>query len=153
MLLILSEKMVWLHLHAAILLVATNQPCYALAVSASKIISRKSDGQYKTYHVNDGKEDNDLEDGTNARKEMLLHPSAALHRVQSALRSTFLPALPSNNGQDNNGNNYQLDTLRKSGYLNYIIYDNIQDLSTSLRSVLATQRILEGVGVGRAGGK
>ena len=84
---------------------------------------------------------------------MLLHPSAALHRVQSALRSTFLPALPSNNGQDNNGNNYQLDTLRKSGYLNYIIYDNIQDLSTSLRSVLATQRILEGVGVGRAGGK
>jgi hypothetical protein len=35
--------------------------------------------------------------------------------------------------------------------LNYAVWSWIQDLSTQLRGVLATQRILEGVGVGREG--
>jgi len=137
------------------------QPCHALAVAVtststpSKIISRKSDGQYKSYNlINDGKDTDDV-DGTHDSRQHIFHPSKALHRVQSALRSTFLPALPSSNvrGNDdnNNSNNYQMDKLRSSGYIKYILYDNIQDLSTSLRSVLATQRILEGVGVGRTG--
>ncbi|OEU22743.1 DUF647-domain-containing protein, partial [Fragilariopsis cylindrus CCMP1102] len=34
------------------------------------------------------------------------------------------------------------------GYLRYSLWSWIQDISTQLRSVLATQRILEGVGVG-----
>ena len=138
-----------------ILLILGTQPCHALAAvastSPSKIISRKSDGLYKTYNlINDGEDKNDV-DGTHDNRQHKFHPSVALHRVQSALRSTFLPALPSSNvkGKDKS-NNYQLDKLRSSGYIKYILYDNIQDLSTSLRSVLATQRILEGVGVGRA---
>ena len=57
--------------------------------------------------------------------------------VQSALRSTFMPS------------GYPQKT--PPGYLNYSIWSWIQDTSTQLRSVLATQRILEGVGVGREG--
>ena len=140
-----------------ILLILGTQPCHALAVVAStstysKIISRKSDGQYKSYNLIDDGEDIDV-DGTRDNRQHIFHPSKVLYRVQSALRSTFLPALPSSDvkGNDNNKSNYQLDKLRSSGYIKYIILDNIQDLSTSLRSVLATQRILEGVGVGRTG--
>ena len=132
----------WRGIINSVYLILLLQPCHALAAAASstsKIISRKSDGQYKTYHLdgvsNDGRSKNTLQ----------INPSVVLHRVQAALRSTFLPALPGNAGKE------WLSELRNSGYLKYIIYDNIQDLSTSLRSVLATQRILEGVGVGRAG--
>lgn len=133
---------------------ATHQRCHALALSARAIISRKSDGQYKTYSLDDSGSESDGAAGIGGGRDLksriddgrnFLRPSSALHRVQSALRSTFLPALPSNNQGEGNA-----DKLRSSGYLKYILYDNIQDLSTSLRSVLATQRILEGVGVGRA---
>jgi hypothetical protein len=41
--------------------------------------------------------------------------------------------------------------LSESKYLLCIILDNFQHLTTALRSVLATQRVLEGVGVGRIG--
>lgn len=137
---------------------AVHQRCHALALSARKIVSRKSDGQYKTYSLDPwldnlevknigGPDDRELSRGDQRNS---FRPSATLHRVQSALRSTFLPALPSNQGGDDRGDD-QLSTLRSSGYLSYILYDNIQDLSTNLRSVLATARILEGVGVGRAG--
>ena len=37
------------------------------------------------------------------------------------------------------------------GYLQYSIFSWIQDLSTQLRAILATQRVLEGLGVGREG--
>ena len=57
--------------------------------------------------------------------------------MQSTLRSTFMPS------------GYPQKT--PPGYLNYSIWSWIQDTSTQLRSVLATQRILEGVGVGREG--
>ena len=57
--------------------------------------------------------------------------------VQSTLRSTFMPS------------GYPQKT--PPGYLKYSIWSWIQDTSTQLRSVLATQRILEGVGVGREG--
>ena len=60
-----------------------------------------------------------------------------LQNIQSGLRSTFLPSgFPSKTPE---------------GYLRYAIWSWIQDLSTQLRGVLATQRILEGVGVGREG--
>jgi hypothetical protein len=60
-------------------------------------------------------------------------------QITVALRSTFLPTgFPSSTPQ---------------GYLQYSVWSWIQDLSTQLRSVLATQRILEGVGVGREGGQ
>jgi len=37
------------------------------------------------------------------------------------------------------------------GYWSYVYWNALQDLSTSCRSVLATQRVLEGIGVGREG--
>lgn len=59
----------------------------------------------------------------------------SLHNLQSGLRSTFLPS------------GWPAST--PAGYLRYSVWSWLQDLSTNLRSVLATQRILEGVGVGR----
>jgi len=60
-----------------------------------------------------------------------------VHNLQAGLRSTFLPS------------GFPLQT--PAGYLQYSAWSWIQDLSTQLRAVLATQRVLEGVGVGRAG--
>lgn len=57
--------------------------------------------------------------------------------LKSGFRSTFLPS--------------GFPTKTPPGYLRYAIWSWIQDLSTQLRGVLATQRILEGVGVGREG--
>jgi len=124
-----------------VLLLAVHLPCHALSqsVTHSKVISRNSDGRYEIFPL--GNLDNRVDDDTEKTRavsvdstQKIFHPTATLRRV----RSTFLPA-------------NRLAILRSSGYLSYILYDNIQDLSTSLRSVLATQRILEGVGVGRAG--
>jgi Vitamin B6 photo-protection and homoeostasis len=53
----------------------------------------------------------------------------------SVIKSTFLPT----------GYPDQIP----SGYLNYVVHSVLQDVSTQLRSVLATQRILRGVGVGQ----
>ena len=163
------------------------QQCHALAHShtitsnthnslpshnINKIISRKSNGQYTVYNLDtklSGKE-SDVGLGERGSAEVsrthgdirhlhLISSSVLLYRFQYALRSTFLPTLPSASSQQNigsdgkNGNyhSHQIDTLRRTNYLRYILYDNMQDLSTSLRSVLATQRILHGVGVGRSG--
>lgn len=54
--------------------------------------------------------------------------------LSTVIRSTFLP------------NGFPVKT--PPGYLRYSLWSWIQDISTQLRSVLATQRILEGVGVG-----
>lgn len=63
--------------------------------------------------------------------------SFGFNQFESAIRSTFLPS------------GYPKRT--PPGYLQYSIWSWIQDLCTQLRSVLATQRVLEGVGVGREG--
>jgi hypothetical protein len=57
--------------------------------------------------------------------------------IRTLIRSTFMPS------------GYPSKT--PAGYLRYSVWSWIQDISTQLRSVLATQRILEGVGVGREG--
>lgn len=138
-------------------------------VNVNKIISRKSNGQYTVYNLNTKLigEESDVGLGERGSAEISrthgdsrhLISSSVLYRFQYALRSTFLPTLPSASSQQNTGSDvkngnyhsHQIDTLRRTNYLRYILYDNIQDLSTSLRSVLATQRILHGVGVGRSG--
>ena len=60
-----------------------------------------------------------------------------MNKLKAGLRSTFLPS------------GYPQKTPK--GYLSYSAWSWIQDLSTQLRGVLATQRVLEGVGVGREG--
>ena len=143
----------WSHLVLLNAIAANQLPCqYALAYpnQHSKIISRKSDGHKKIYSL-ETSDDVDVgggETSTEYKYNNYLDPSTTLKRLQSSLRSTFLPAVSS--GANNKGCGDQLCVLRSSGYLKYMLYDNLQDLSTSLRSVLATQRILEGVGVGRA---
>ncbi len=58
-------------------------------------------------------------------------------KLVPALRTTFLPVgFPENT---------------PNGYFQFCVWSWIQDVSTQLRSVLATQKILEGVGVGREG--
>jgi hypothetical protein len=57
--------------------------------------------------------------------------------LESGFRSTFLPS--------------GFPTKTPDGYLRYAVWGWVQDLSTQLRGVLATQRILEGVGVGKQG--
>jgi hypothetical protein len=61
----------------------------------------------------------------------------ALRGIRSGIRATFLPS--------------GYPTKTPPGYLKYSAWSWVQDLSTQLRSVLATQRVLEGVGVGREG--
>ena len=76
---------------------------------------------------------------TNNNQGIKMHlPSiASIAKLQSIIRSTFLPS--------------GYPAKIPNGYLPYCIWSWIQDLSTQLRSVLATQRVLEGVGVGREG--
>ena len=66
--------------------------------------------------------------------------------MKSGLCDTFLPSLPSNRSKNAN---YRLAMLSESKYLLCTFLDNLQYLMTSIRSVLATQRVLEGVGGGR----
>lgn len=69
------------------------------------------------------------------RKEsMALRWESACSRTVSGLRSTFLPV------------GYPLSV--PTGYWQFSVWSWIQDLSTSMRAVLATQRVLQGVGVG-----
>lgn len=98
-----------------------------------RIVSTKRNGGHtRTFFIDDGNE-NHL-----ARKDQITNANfGGIKSIQTAIRSTFLPS------------GYPSRT--PPGYLRYSIWSWIQDLSTQLRSVLATQRVLEGVGVGREG--
>ena len=66
-----------------------------------------------------------------------LSVKAIVAQTNGALRSTFLPS--------------GFPATTPKGYLSYSAWSWIQDLSTQLRGVLATQKVLEGVGVGKEG--
>jgi hypothetical protein len=96
-----------------------------------RIVSTKRNGGHtKTFFIDDGS--NQV-----AKKNQKKENYGGIKNIESALRSTFLPS-----GYPNR---------TPPGYLQYSIWSWIQDLSTQLRSVLATQRVLEGIGVGREG--
>lgn len=130
-----------------LILVICYQDCHALASSPKQIISRRNDGRLKSFSFDEPNNNKRVGSDSEVKFRLsqvgrdLVRPSVALGHIQSAVKSTFLPSIPSSSSNN---------ILRNSGYLKYILFDNIQDLCTSLRSVLATQRILEGVGVGRA---
>lgn len=96
-----------------------------------------SDGVLSSTSVRKFRNPSDPTNSSGSREE----PTLVRFRKQIAvaLRSTFLPT--------------GFPSRTPSGYLQFSIWSWIQDLSTQLRSVLATQRILEGVGVGREGGR
>ena len=113
------------------------------------VISQRSNGQQEIFSF-DSLEDKLSVIGLKSKsstiqQEQINSLKTVTHRIGYALQSTFLPSVITD---DINGN---LNILSHTGYLKYILYDNIQDLTTSLKSVLAKQRILEAVGVGRQG--
>lgn len=82
------------------------------------IVSTNIDGRRLVYGQKDTKT-------TKSRKQRL--------SIQQALSNTFLPI--------------QYPNMPKY-YLRFVYFNALQELSTQLRSVVATQRILQGVGVG-----
>ena len=80
-------------------------------------------------------------DDQSTLRQLLRSPHSLLRdgliRISLAARATFLPAgYPSSVPPE---------------YLKFQLWNILQDLTSSLRSILATQKILEGMGVGRAG--
>ena len=102
-----------------------------------KIISTQKNGGHE--QIFSLEQLNDEFDNREAGRKRLQFSSVptVVKGVKSAVRSTFLP------------NGFPAKTPK--GYLRYSVWSWCQDLSTQLRSVLATQRVLEGVGVGRTG--
>ena len=115
------------------------------------IISIKANGHYKEYFTKNVSP-SDVTESTAYKPIVRYDIPNRENRIAYMLRSTFLP-LTSNTAsseKSDTADDDQMTLLKQSGYLSYMIYDNLQDLTTSLRSVLATQRVLQGVGVGRS---
>jgi len=111
--------------------------------SPSSIISKKANGGASktfTFDVEIGPDN-----GTTSRDyrrmtnllQRALDISLLRNKIRSALCSTFLPS------------GYPHQT--PPGYLSYSMWSWAQDLTTQMRAVLATQRVLEGVGAGKEG--
>lgn len=123
-----------------LLLWISNATCLAVSEPQkfTQVIStKKGTGISKTHSFHSsGKSD-----GVSSKEGALIQRKASLPgpftRATAGLRSTFLPS------------GYPKST--PPGYLSYAAWSWVQDLSTQLRGVLATQRVLEGVGVGREG--
>jgi hypothetical protein len=97
----------------------------------SVVSTKKNGGHSRTFSF----QDTDAQ--TKQARRQKLDVRSLANNIQSGLRSTFLPS------------GFPVRTPK--GYLQYSIWSWIQDLSTQLRAVLATQRVLEGIGVGREG--
>ncbi|KAL9184058.1 hypothetical protein ACHAXT_002144 [Thalassiosira profunda] len=132
-------------------LLLVHNGCHGLSSSPSStppmstdyvVVSQRSNGQCKTFSFDDAT-------SIDERKRRKSMPT--FQRVQTALRSTFFPTVTTDVLGDGRINDHQLRALSRSGYLKYIFCDNLQDLSTTLRWVLVTQRVLKRVGVGRSG--
>jgi hypothetical protein len=103
----------------------------------TRIISTKKDGGLSKVYRLGGETDQNAQGDHHPQQHKVHSIREAVHQINSALRSTFLPS--------------GYPTRTPPGYLRYSAWSWCQDLSTQLRSVLATQRVLEGVGVGREG--
>ena len=117
----------------------SNATCLAQTPNFSKVIStKKGTGLSKTYRILP----EDITPGgilpsSSIQDKTKSSNHGIISQISAGIRSTFLPS------------GYPKST--PPGYLQYSIWSWIQDLSSQLRSVLATQRVLEGVGVGRQG--
>jgi len=103
------------------------------------IVSTKKNGGHAQFfpYSSSSKINHKGGNGIKSGTKTFLHIEHLGKKVQTALRSTFMPS------------GYPQRT--PPGYLRYSVWSWIQDTSTQLRSVLAAQRILEGVGVGKEG--
>jgi hypothetical protein len=100
----------------------------------------KYGGAVKYFDLVAEKNANDGEN-TAIRSSRIKNPrfvvTALRRKLVPALRTTFLPI--------------GFPEKTPGGYFEFCLWSWIQDVSTQLRSVLATQKILEGIGVGREG--
>lgn len=104
------------------------------------VVSRKSNGRKKEYFFDRNRpfvKKEFPQIGDEVRKKEIF--SSVLEHLQLLLRSTFLPTIPISYDA---GQTSQLTFLMESGYLPFIFFDNLQDLTTSLRSVLATVSLM-----------
>ena len=129
---------------ALFLLLAKDVSCLAVNNAPRKIVrvvSTKKDGGLSKIFTFDAVDNMHQLDGTvvmrRRRNDSDHSLSHGIKKFQAALRSTFLPS--------------GFPAKTPPGYLSYSMWSWIQDITTQLRSVLATQRVLEGVGVGREG--
>lgn len=125
---------------ALFLLLVVQVSCLAVNNAPRKVVrvvSTKKDGGLSKTFVFDGATDGAKQFSETAAGGSDHSLSHSVKKFQAALRSTFLPS--------------GYPTKTPPGYLTYSMWSWIQDVSTQCRSVLATQRVLEGVGVGREG--
>lgn len=117
------------------------------------VVSTNRNGGYSTAYSfaakagSEGERRSQSKNTRRRRSKLLWHsstshsssPSSTLSspgaRIVAGIRSTFLPS--------------GFPASTPDGYLAYVVYSAVQDLSTQLRNVVATQRILRGVGVGK----
>lgn len=111
-------------------LAATTNPSPSSSITSVVVSTKKNGGHSQTFTFHP---EHDAQAVPKRNKSV----KSLVRNVQTGLRSTFLPS------------GFPLNT--PDGYLEYSIWSWVQDLSTQLRAVLATQRVLEGVGVGREG--
>lgn len=112
-----------------------NNPCSIRVASLNK-----NGGNVKYFDLvtpESTSSENDTMVRFKAWKDPWLVFGALGRQLMPALRTTFLPT--------------GFPNKTPPGYLQFSIWSWIQDISTQLRSVLATQKILEGVGVGKEG--
>jgi Vitamin B6 photo-protection and homoeostasis len=112
--------------------------CLAQITSYTKVIStNKGTGLSKVYRILP----EDITPGgilpSTSIQEKATRSYGPVRKLTAGIRSTFIPS--------------GYPTSTPPGYLKYSMWSWTQDLSSQLRGVLATQRVLEGVGVGRPG--
>ena len=133
LLLLVSQLLLW-----------TTSSAHGLSInkhsrSPTSIVSKKANGGASKTFTFDTVETGAASRASDYRRilQRALDISLIRSKIQSALRSTFLPS------------GYPSQT--PPGYLAYSAWSWAQDLTTQMRAVLATQRVLEGVGVGKEG--
>jgi len=112
------------HQHAPIRIASLNK--YGGAVKYFDLVAEKNADHGENTAIRSSRINNPRFGVTALRKKLV-----------PVLRTTFLPI--------------GFPEKTPGGYFEFCVWSWIQDVSTQLRSVLATQKILEGVGVGREG--
>lgn len=107
--------------------------CQSLATNVPQNVSifSKKNGVAIPFSVKD------YNPSKSREKSRSIRASIDMKKIESLIRSTFFPA------------GYPEKT--PPGFLTFCIWSWVQDLSTQMRAILATQRVLEGVGVGKEG--
>jgi hypothetical protein len=111
--------------------------CQCLATPNNVEIYSKKNGISKQFSIEKHLSSKDQKQSKLGLQIRRARSSILDFNLDSVVRTTFLPVgFPERTPQ---------------GYLHFSIWSWIQDLSTQLRAILATQRVLEGIGVGREG--